>query len=76
MGLQDQNVTPEGIGKLLSTICSKKLYAKIMMRHSCSLMKGFFQNHNDNGSIPLFELYQMDVGAISPNGDLYMKVYS
>ena len=47
-----------------------------MMRHSNSLMKGFFQNHNDNGSIPLLELYQMDVGAISPNGDLYKKVYT
>ena len=46
-----------------------------MMRHSCSLMKGFFQNHNDTGSIPLLELYQMDVGEISSNEDLYEKVY-
>ena len=46
------------------------------MRHFVQSMKGFFQNHNDIGGIPLLELHQMDVGGISPNGDLYMKVYS
>ena len=47
-----------------------------MMRHSCSLMKRFFYNYNENGGIPLSELHQMDIGAISPNGDLYEKVYT
>ena len=46
------------------------------MRHFVQSMKGFFQNHNDIGGIPLLELHQMDVGAISTDGDLLKKVYT
>ena len=66
-------------GKSLTTTCGQKIYAKNRISYTETFYgiswKDSFRIIKWHWSYYFLGLHQMDVGAISPNRDLYKKVY-